>query len=146
VYRATFRDQQAGKRFMLLAVANGFPIGQVFGHWQHIPAVFAPAQRSAPAQTMRLYLYSLRVLDMFQGMGIGTSLLTTCEAMARERRARALGIAAAKDNPRARALYERVGYCVIGQDDGRWSYVDHTGRTCTVDEPCWVLEKSLRIG
>jgi ribosomal protein S18 acetylase RimI-like enzyme len=49
----------------------------------------------------------------------------------------------AKDNPRARALYERLGYRVVDQDPGIWSYIDHNGRRQTMIEPAWRMEKTL---
>ena len=92
----------------------------------------------------RSYLYSLRVMDAFQRKGIGTALVREAERILTERGFTAVSIAAAKDNPGARRLYERLGYQVITEDAGRWHYTDHEGRTRQVIEPCWILEKSLR--
>ena len=48
-----------------------------------------------------------------------------------------------KNNPRARALYERQGYRIIADDPGRWSYFDHEGVIQEVLEPAWLMEKRL---
>jgi GNAT superfamily N-acetyltransferase len=83
-------------------------------------------------------------MDMFQQKGIGTALIREAESILIERNYGSVSIAAAKDNPGARRLYERLGYSVFMEDSGRWHYVDHEGKTKHVVEPCWVLEKILR--
>lgn len=134
LYRRTFADQLAGRRFMLLAVCQDFPIGQIFIHISR-PPFFTYDQHA--------YFYSLRVMDMFQRLGIGTRLLEAAEAIAIERGMRRATIAAAKNNPGARRLYERTGYKVFREDAGEWDYIDHKGDLQHVSEPSWVLEKNL---
>src|SRR3989337_237948 len=64
LYQRTWLDHLAGRRLMLVADLNDFPIGQV---WLDIvPADFA-------------YLYALRVMEPFQGLGIGTRLIQSAE-------------------------------------------------------------------
>lgn len=138
LFRRTYQEQLQHRRLMLVADCNDFPIGHIFiqlsGGEQHM----ADGRR-------RAYLYSLRVMDMFQGRGIGTHLLDEAEQIAREHDFRWTTIAAAKDNPRARRLYERLGYHVFSEDEGNWSYTDHRNRVRYVHEPCWVLEKRLDL-
>ncbi len=137
VFQKAFEDQQAGRRLMLLADLNGWPIGQVFIQLEsHDNAFVTPGKRA--------YLYSLRVMNMFQRHGLGTTLLREAESLLIERDFESVSIAAAKDNPGARRLYERLGFEVITEDSGRWQYIDHEGRTRHVVEPCWILEKQLR--
>jgi ribosomal protein S18 acetylase RimI-like enzyme len=83
-------------------------------------------------------------MDAFQRQGIGSALLREAEMLLRERNYASVSIAAAKENVGARRLYERHGFRVIAEDAGRWSYVDHEGVTHYVNEPCWILEKTLR--
>lgn len=137
VFERAFEDQQAGQRLMLLADVNDWPIGQVFIQLASVDDIFATMRK-------RGYLYSLRVMDAFRNMGIGTALLKEAEAILRERDYQSVSIAAAKDNPGARRLYERLGYEVFSEDSGRWNYVDHEGRTQHVVEPCWLLEKQIK--
>ncbi len=132
VFKRTYRDQLQGRRLMLIAECNDFPIGQVF-------------MQTGRDNHQRTYFYSLRVMDMFRGKGIGTRLLEEAESIALTYGYHAATIAAAKDNPRARSLYERHGYQLIGEDAGIWSYIDHENKTRHVHEPCWVLEKRLII-
>lgn len=137
VFQRAFEDQRAGRRLMLLADVNGYPIGQVFIQLES----FDDFGRNSGD---RGYLYSLRVMDAFQKKGIGTALLREAEYILRERDYDSVSIAAAKDNPGARRLYERLGFRVYTEDAGRWHYVDHEGRTRQVIEPCWILEKFLK--
>ncbi len=132
LFRRTFREQKAGRRLMLLADLNNFPIGHIFIHFKTNEPI-----------TPRAYLYSFRVMEMFRGQGIGTWLIQEAEAITVEHQLNLVSIAVAKDNEGAFRLYQRLGYATIGEDDGRWSYLDHRGKIRHVHEPCWLLEKNL---
>lgn len=134
LYRRAFREQQAGRRLMLIADCGGFPIGQIFIHMR--------PQMSAGEQAYG-YLYSFRVMDLFRGHGIGSFLLQQAETALIERGYNRAAIAVAKNNPRATSLYERRGYRRYGEDAGHWQYKDHLGVVRQVHEPCWLLEKLL---
>lgn len=137
LFRRAYREQQLGKRLMLLADSNGFPIGHIF--------IVFTALDNTPPEDRRAYLYSLRVMEMFRGCGIGTELLREAETLIADRNYASATIAAAKTNPRARKLYERIGYQFFADDPGRWSYVDHEGHTRHVQEPCWLLQKEIKL-
>jgi ribosomal protein S18 acetylase RimI-like enzyme len=136
VFQRAYEDQLAGRRLMLLADVNGWPIGQVFMQLESLDDMLASSGR-------RGYLYSLRVMDAFQRQGLGTALIREAESILISRNYGSVSIAAAKDNPGARRLYERLGFRVFMEDSGRWQYIDHEGHTRQVIEPCWVLEKQL---
>lgn len=135
VFERTYEEQVRGQRLMLLAVVNDFPIGQIFIQLE---------SQTELRRGKHAYLYSLRVMDAFQRQGVGSALLCEAERLLRERSYASISIAAAKENARARRLYERHGFCVVAEDAGRWSYVDHEGVTRYVNEPCWILEKALQ--
>lgn len=78
-----------------------------------------------------------------RGRGIGTALIRTAEDRARERPFRWVGIGAGDDNPRAMALYERLGYSVGIRYVDVWSYEDDAGVRHTVEDPCTFLVKDL---
>lgn len=137
VFRRTFREQQLGRRLMLLADCSGFPIGQIFIQFTSNNSQIADGRQ-------RGYLYSLRVMEMFRQQGIGTRLIQEAEAVLIERGFHQVTIAVSLTNDRARRLYERLGYRVSWQDSGNWSYIDHLGRKQQVHDPCWLLEKSLK--
>ncbi len=136
LFARTFEQQLQGRRLMLLAVVNEFPVGQIFIHLTDAGLPEVQCQR-------RGYVYALRVLEPFQGQGIGSRLILQAEDTLRERGYRWVVIAVAKTNSGARRLYERLGYVVYGDDPGRWSYVDHRGRIQRVEEPSWMLQKRL---
>ena len=138
LFRRTFQEQLQRRRLMLVADCNDFPIGNIF--------IQLSGEQRFNDGRRRAYFYSLRVMDMFQGHGIGTRLLHEAEVLAAENRFRWATIAAARDNPRARRLYERLGYYVVAEDEGKWSYRDHENRVRYVHEPCWVLEKQIDMG
>lgn len=135
IMRRTLHEQARGGRFMLLAEFNHFPIGTISAHVRR-SELLHPGRK-------RVYFYSLRVMDMFQGHGVGSFLLRSAEACAQDLGCVSASIAAAKDNLAACKLYQRRGYHIIGEDPGEWSYLDHLGKLRQVNEPCWILEKAL---
>ncbi len=141
VFEKTYEDQAAGTRLMILADLNGFPIGQVFLLLKTSPRLAKRRRRSASA--LAGYLYSLRVIDHLQGMGIGTQLIQVAENVLIKRGYRWVLISVAKSNTGALRLYQRLNYRIYMEDEGRWRYVDHNGETVHVHEPCWMLEKQL---
>jgi ribosomal protein S18 acetylase RimI-like enzyme len=138
LFRRTFREQESGHRLMLLAVTNDFPIGTVF-------IQFRSSERKVADGCTRAYLYSLRVMEMFRGKGIGTRLLQEAESLILDHGFQRATIAVAKDNLNARRLYERLGYAIFRDDPGHWSFVDHRGQVRRVNEPCWLLQKNLQL-
>jgi ribosomal protein S18 acetylase RimI-like enzyme len=136
LFERSYQEMLAGRRLLLVADLDGYPVARLFiqlaaGHPRYADG------------SERAYLYSLHVMPPLQGLGIGTSLLTAAERLLVERGFRWASIAAAKDNPRARALYERLGYHVIAENPGKWSYTDPDGMVHHVDEPSWILGKEL---
>ncbi len=136
VFAQSFEDVQRGQRIMLVAVAGGQLVGQVFVQ------LSSSETRYADGAT-RGYLYSLRVRPAWQGNGLGTRLIQAAEAALRARGFSIAVIAAGKDNPGARRLYERLGYRTFADDPGVWYFTDVNGMQQQQTEPCWVLEKRL---
>jgi len=112
LFRRAFQEQQLGRRLILIADSNNFPIGYVFIQFICQGGVVGDEKRWA-------YLYSLRVMDMFRGYGIGTCLIQEAESMILNRGFQSSTIAVAKENHSARQLYERLGYEVFAEDAGR---------------------------
>lgn len=138
VYRRTFQEMQNGSRLMLVADCQDYPIGQVF-------IQLRSQERQIAQDGLRAYLYSLRVMEMFRGMGIGSRLIREAETIVTAMGYSWMTIAASKSNPKARQLYERIGYRVFADDPGEWSYTDHKNTVQFVHDPCWLLEKNLRM-
>ena len=127
-YQRTYQDHLAGRRLMLVADLNNFPVGQV---WLDVtPVEYA-------------YLYSLRVMEPLQGLGVGSRLMTSAETLARSYGYRQIQLAVEKTNAAARRLYERLGFRVFSQRVDVWSYTDHHGETHWVQEDVYGMRKTL---
>lgn len=137
IFRRAFREQKQGKRLMLVADHNGYPVGRLF-------ILFYSKNTLLANGYSRAYIYSFHVMDLFQGHGIGTHLMDTAESVLMDRGYHTATLAVAKDNHGAMRLYERRGYTIIDDDEGKWRYYDHRGRIRYVHEPCWLLEKNLK--
>jgi GNAT superfamily N-acetyltransferase len=131
--------QQRGGGVLLVAWLDGRPVGDGFLSYEpDEPAV----RRQLPAVPQ---LSHLEVLGPLQGRGIGTALIHAAEDSARKLGHQRLTLAVGLDNPRARRLYERLGYADWGH--GRivttWVERDPEGRPVTMSEVCDVLVKRL---
>jgi len=126
-----FRRQQHGDIIMLLGVIGGFPAAQI---WIDL------VRQKRDLVGM---LYALRVFFPLQGSGLGRLLVRAAEIELRTRGFRAAEIGAEKENPRARALYERLGYAVIGERVDPLVYRQPDGKLVedTVDQ--WILSREL---
>ena len=128
LYQRTWRDHVASRRLMMVADLNTFPVGQV---WVDVtPHTYA-------------YLYALRVMEPFQGLGIGTALIETAEDIARGRGYRVIQLAVERSNTSARRLYERQGFRIFTQRVDHWSYTDHHGNIQWVQEDVFGMQKEL---
>lgn len=136
LYQRAYQEQLQGRRLMLVAECGGFPIGQVFVQFNSADPMVADGDT-------RGYLYSLRVMEMFRGHGIGTRLIEEAEGDLVDRGFQWATIAVAKTNDGALRLYQRNGYRRFREDEGRWSYRDERGQRRAINEPCWILEKRI---
>ena len=128
LYQRTWRDHQAGRRLMLVADLNDFPVGQV---WLDVtPNEYA-------------YLYALRVMEPLRGLGLGTQLIETAAALARSQGYRQIQLAVEKTNDPARRLYERLGFRIFAQRTDNWSYTDQHGKVNWVREDVYIMRRAL---
>jgi len=132
-YQNEWTAQQAGTVLVIVADFNHFPIAQAAIHWlgkpthPHIPDI-----------------QSVRVLDAFQGQGIGSKLLETGESIVRSRKHSQVSLAVALENEGARRLYERHNYRVTGTPyEDKWSYIDAKGNVVEVSELVTDMMKDL---
>lgn len=61
------------------------------------------------------HIGSIALLPESRGLGIGKLLLEKAEALAKEQSFTKISLTVREDNPKARQLYERVGYQVAGK-------------------------------
>lgn len=131
IIHEAFEAQAAGSGLMLAAVANGFPLGQV---WIR----FGP-----DASPDAALLWALRVFPAVQGLGLGRRLVAAAEQAAAERGFALAEIGVEKHNREALRLYLRLGYEPTGERRETFAYTSPRGAevSATVDQ--WVLRKAL---
>jgi ribosomal protein S18 acetylase RimI-like enzyme len=138
LFRQSFEEMKLGQRVMLVAheAESDALAGQVF-------VQFISGDPKYADGASRGYLYALRVRSGYQNRGLGRQLILAAEDHLRSRAMLIATIGVAKDNLRAQKLYERMGYEIVAEDSGRWTYVDHLGRLREVDEPSWLMAHEL---
>jgi ribosomal protein S18 acetylase RimI-like enzyme len=132
---AAYQRQARGEVLMLLAVANGFPVGQA---WVDFAA--------RPAEPGVAVIWAVRVYPFLRGGGIGARLLAAAERAVARRGCATAEIGVEKDNPRARRLYERLGYTPHRELLESFTYHDGRGNPVTEQVDQWMLRKDVRRG
>lgn len=121
-----FEAQQDGRGAMLLAIANDFPIGQVWIDFD----------RETPR------FWAVRVFPPLQGVGLGTRLIEEAEACAAARGHEAVELGVEWDNRGAQRFYRRLGYAPVGAEREEVDYThDDYPMTMVVDQE--ILRKEL---
>jgi GNAT superfamily N-acetyltransferase len=105
-FRRSLDRHRAGDVVYLVAVLDGNPIGHLGVDLVRTPGV--------------ALLWQFGVFEPLQSHGIGTAMIARAEDAALKRGFAIAEIGAETHNPRARALYERLGYRLIGELDGEW--------------------------
>ena len=106
VHAAFLRRQEAGDATYLVAWQDGVPVGTGVVRW---------AGRGTSRDPE---ITNLQVEPAARGRGAGTALIRFAEDLARGRGFARAAIGVGEDNPRAAALYERLGYTDSG---ARWT-------------------------
>jgi ribosomal protein S18 acetylase RimI-like enzyme len=137
LYAEAYRYAELGQAIIWVAeLIEAGLIGQLFVHLK------SDRRELADGRT-RAYIYGFRIRPAYQSKGIGTRLLQVTENDLIQRGFTYVNLNVGQDNFRARQLYERLGYRVIGTDPGSWSYYDQHGRRQNVNEPAWRMQKEL---
>lgn len=132
-YQREWKEHQAGQVLVIVADFNDFPIAQVAIHW------LGKSTRPGIPD-----IQSFRVMDVFQRQGIGSRLLKTCESAVATEGHSQIGLAVGLENTKARRLYERLKYRIIGKPyEDKWSYVDTKGNTVKMSELVTDMIKDL---
>ena len=127
-----FEESRDGYREILVAELDGCPVGTVStgGHGFQRPG--------------SLRLFALDVGEAFRGRGVGTALVNAVEAAAADRALTEVNLEVAIENEDAVRLYERLGYNRLGEPVmDRWEQHSDDGGSRLVEEPSWVMIKSL---
>lgn len=89
-------------------------------------------------------LWQLAVHGALHSCGIGTLLIDAAEQRIRARGLHRAELAVEEDNPRARALYERLGYLVYGRQPEFWDVETEEGSVTRSEKMCTLMRKELR--
>lgn len=133
-------DQEQGRISFYVAWFRHGPIGHGLVNWDGArEAEIASVYPGCPE------IYRMSVLQAFQSKGVGTRLLQACEQEAMDRRLSCIGIGVGHDNPRAQALYTRLGYKQSQIDNCVFRYRRQleTGEVLWIEEPGIWFVKSL---
>jgi len=132
--------QQRGGGVLLVAWLEGRPVGEVFLDCE--PATEPEVRRQLPDVPR---LDHLEVLGPLWGQGIGTALIRAAEDTARQLGHERIALGVGLDNPKARRLYERLGYGDWGHGTVVGTWVEHPddGPPLTLSEACDLLIKRL---
>ncbi|MER5967408.1 GNAT family N-acetyltransferase [Streptomyces sp. NPDC002057] len=133
-----FARQEAGTGTYLLAWRDGVPAGHGQVRWD---GCAAPEVRTEVGDCPEFN--GLDVRPELRGQGVGTALIRAAEELARERGAAFLGLGVGHDNPRAAALYERLGYTPVVAYTDRWSWTDPRGVGHDEADACTFLVRRL---
>jgi ribosomal protein S18 acetylase RimI-like enzyme len=131
IIRDAFDRQRRGEVLMLLAITNGFPVGQA---WMDLARL-----RSENGAL----LWAVRVFPFLQGRALGARLIARAERLLAARQIAFVEVGAEKDNPRARRLYERLGYRLTHDAREEYAFTTPDGEPVRVRLDEWCLRKPL---
>ncbi|MER7757531.1 GNAT family N-acetyltransferase [Kitasatospora sp. NPDC097643] len=90
------------------------------------------------------WLWQLAVLPALQSCGLGTLLIHAAEDRIRARGLRRAELGVEEDNPRARALYERLGYVAFDRRPDAWDEEAPDGTIHRYETICTIMGRDLR--
>lgn len=88
-------------------------------------------------------LFQLDTVDELQSLGLGSRLIEAAEDRIRRRGLRLAGIGVEDSNPRARALYERLGYSFAAREWASWEATGDDGTRFLYETEIDVLIKDI---
>lgn len=135
-----FAQQRQGRLTYLIAWLDEIPIGHAMVRWEGATDAYVAERISDCAHVEDLFM-----MPELRSRGVGTRILGRGEQMAMERGIKQIGLAVGVDNPRARALYERLGYVDTGFGvfEIGGTYMDIHGRQREWRDMCEYLVKQL---
>lgn len=126
-----FARQERGENLMLVADLNGFPAAQT---WVDL---------AARGDESVGVLWAVRVFPILRGLGLGARMIAAAEGALADRGFRFAEIGVEKDNPRARRLYERLGYRFHRELQEWYEHAGPDGVRVRVPVDQWMLRKDL---
>jgi GNAT superfamily N-acetyltransferase len=139
-HAARYARQAAGDSTYLVPWLDGRPVGHVEVRWTGCQAPEVRAANPGCPEVNGLFVWP----ESLRSHGIGTALIRAAEQLARERGTGVMGLGVGDDNPRAAALYARLGYRPTIPYLDRWAYLDADGVRRERADPCTFLVRKLR--
>ena len=138
-HRARFARQEAGESTYLIPWLDGRPVGHAEVRWTGCAAPEVPA--GCP-EINGLFVWP----EALRSRGIGAALVREAERLARLRGIDVMGLGVGDGNPRAAALYARLGYRPTVAYVDRHAHLDAEGLRHEHADPCVFLVKELPSG
>jgi ribosomal protein S18 acetylase RimI-like enzyme len=137
VFADVYKKIEKGSAKAWVAVTpKGYMVGQVF-------LQLTSDRRELADGWNRAYLYSLRVRPQYHNLGIGSKIISVLETSLRKMNYSWVTLNVARNNQNAIRLYVKLGFQIVAEEPGVWSYPDHKNVWRTVTEPSWRMEKRL---
>jgi ribosomal protein S18 acetylase RimI-like enzyme len=138
LYLDIYQSAQRGEAILWVAeLPEAGLIGQLF-------VQLKSARKDLADGFLRAYIYGFRLQSLYRRMGLGSYLLSHVESDLLRRGFQITVLNVSRDNVEARQLYERLGYSIVAEEPGKWSYLDEIGNRRWVNEPAWRMEKRIR--
>ena len=115
VRRALDRVRSGEVEYLVVRAPNGDPIAKVGIDYAATPGAGT--------------LWQMATIEELRGLGIGTQLISAAENRIRRRGLAIAQLDVELDNPRARMLYERLGYREAGHRSASWDAEAADGST-----------------
>jgi ribosomal protein S18 acetylase RimI-like enzyme len=130
VGRALARVESGEVEYLVVRAPSGYPIAKGAIDYAVRPGTGTLSQ--------------LATADELRGLGIGSRLIAVAERRMRERGVHTAELGVEDDNPRARALYERLGYREeVRREAASWYVEDADGNLVLYETELAVLHKDL---
>lgn len=140
LYKNSFKNAEMGRSVLwVVEIRRIGVVGQLFVQLQSGRKELADGKE-------RAYIYGFRIQPEYREKGIGTRMMKVAEQDIYSRGFSKITLNVSRDNPDARRLYERLGYRIVADEPGKWSFIDHEGRVRHIDEPSWRMEKNTHTG
>lgn len=138
-HAARHARQEAGESTYLIPWLDGRPVGHAEVRWTGCRAPEVRAAQPGCPEINGLFVWP----ESLRSRGIGTALVGAAERLGRERGTGVMGLGVGDDNPRAAALYARLGYRSTVAYVDRWAYLDAAGVRHERADACAFLVKEL---
>jgi ribosomal protein S18 acetylase RimI-like enzyme len=115
--------------YLVACPPSGLPVGKAGVDYAQIPGAGV--------------IHQVAVHGAVQSCGIGTLLMTAAQERIRDRGCTLAVLGVELDNPRARALYERLGYVAYGEETAEWDDDQPDGSVTRYQTVCTLMRKPL---